>query len=180
MIDAMHHIRKAIIDRLTGNITHNGSPVSIYNVIPKNASYPLIRIYSVSSNEIDQNQTTFNSEILTRVEVVTRFSGDDGGELSANRLISDCLNLLRTRSDGYFDLSANGLKVYVVENNGITYLTDNFSDHTYHRAIMDLSVINKKPIGNGIITCLNMKQAKIRRKKGAEAADAVNSVLSQK
>ena len=47
-------------------------------------------------------------------------------------------------------------------------------------AIMDLSVINKKPIGNGIITCLNMKQAKIRIKKGAEAADAVNSVLLQK
>ena len=47
-------------------------------------------------------------------------------------------------------------------------------------AIMDLSVLNKKPIGNGIITCLNMKQAKARKKKGAEAADAVNSVLSQK
>jgi 6,7-dimethyl-8-ribityllumazine synthase len=47
-------------------------------------------------------------------------------------------------------------------------------------AIMDLSVTNKKPIGNGIITCLNKKQAKVRRKKGAEAADAVNSVLSQK
>ena len=46
-------------------------------------------------------------------------------------------------------------------------------------AIMDLSILNKKPIGNGIITCLNMKQAKVRRKKGAEAADAVNSVLSQ-
>ena len=47
-------------------------------------------------------------------------------------------------------------------------------------AIMDLSILNKKPIGNGIITCLNMSQAKIRRKKGAEAANAVNSVLSQK
>ena len=47
-------------------------------------------------------------------------------------------------------------------------------------AIMDLSVLNKKPIGNGIITCLSMKQAKVRRKKGTEAADAVNSVLSQK
>ena len=47
-------------------------------------------------------------------------------------------------------------------------------------AIMDLSILNKKPIGNGIITCLNMKQANVRRKKGAEAADAVNSVLSQK
>ena len=32
-------------------------------------------------------------------------------------------------------------------------------------AIMDLSVINKKPIGNGIITCLNMKQAKNSKKK---------------
>ncbi len=47
-------------------------------------------------------------------------------------------------------------------------------------AIMDLSIKNKKPIGNGIITCLNMDQAKIRRKKGKEAAVAVISVLSQK
>ncbi|MDA9753135.1 6,7-dimethyl-8-ribityllumazine synthase [Candidatus Pelagibacter sp.] len=47
-------------------------------------------------------------------------------------------------------------------------------------AIMDLSVIQKKPIGNGIITCLNMKQAKARKKKGAEAVTAVVSVLSQK
>ena len=47
-------------------------------------------------------------------------------------------------------------------------------------AIMDLSIINQKPIGNGIITCLNMRQAKTRKKKGAEAAQAVISVLSQK
>ena len=47
-------------------------------------------------------------------------------------------------------------------------------------AIMDLSTNNKKPIGNGIITCLNMLQAKARKKKGAEAAHAVISVLSQK
>tara|TARA_B100001093_G_scaffold373931_1_gene358941 strand:+ start:60 stop:449 length:390 start_codon:yes stop_codon:yes gene_type:complete len=47
-------------------------------------------------------------------------------------------------------------------------------------AIMDLSIINKKPVGNGIITCLNMRQAKARKKKGAEAAKAVISILSQK
>ena len=47
-------------------------------------------------------------------------------------------------------------------------------------AIMDLSIRNQKPIGNGIITCINMKQAKVRKKKGAEAAKAVISVLSQK
>ena len=45
-------------------------------------------------------------------------------------------------------------------------------------AIMKLSIDNKKPIGNGIFTCLNIKQAKARGKKGKEAAKAVISVLS--
>ena len=47
------------------------------------------------------------------------------------------------------------------------------------QAIMNISVEFKKPIGNGIITCLNTKQAKARSKKGKEAAKAVISVLSQ-
>ena len=47
-------------------------------------------------------------------------------------------------------------------------------------AIMDLSITSKKPIGNAIITCLNMTQAKARNMKGAEAAKAVKSILSQK
>tara|TARA_B100001057_G_scaffold148160_1_gene148096 strand:- start:114 stop:503 length:390 start_codon:yes stop_codon:yes gene_type:complete len=47
-------------------------------------------------------------------------------------------------------------------------------------AIMNLSIDSKKPIGNGVITCLNMSQAKARKKKGAEAAKAVISILSQK
>ena len=47
-------------------------------------------------------------------------------------------------------------------------------------AIMQLSVDHKKPIGNGIITALNNKQAfKRSSKKGGEAASAVISVLSQ-
>ena len=55
-----------------------------------------------------------------------------------------------------------------------------FISQTSTNAIMDLSINSKKPIGNGIITCLNMKQAIARKKKGAEAASAVISILSQK
>ena len=47
-------------------------------------------------------------------------------------------------------------------------------------AIMDLSITSKKPIGNAIITCLNMSQAKARKMKGAEAAKAIISILSLK
>ena len=49
-------------------------------------------------------------------------------------------------------------------------------------AIMDLSIRNKKPIGNGIITCLNMNQAIERadpneKNKGGEAVSAVLQIL---
>tara|TARA_B100000214_G_C23780528_1_gene541131 strand:- start:308 stop:694 length:387 start_codon:yes stop_codon:yes gene_type:complete len=46
-------------------------------------------------------------------------------------------------------------------------------------ALMQLSIDYKKPIGNGIITCLNKEQALIRsKKKGREAVRAVISVMS--
>ena len=54
-----------------------------------------------------------------------------------------------------------------------------FISHASTEGIMKLSIVNKKPIGNGIITCLNMRQAIARKKKGREAAQAVMSVLSQ-
>ena len=54
-----------------------------------------------------------------------------------------------------------------------------FISNAASQAIMNLSVDSKKPIGNGIITCLNMKQAKARSKKGKEAAKAVISILEQ-
>ena len=50
---------------------------------------------------------------------------------------------------------------------------------TTTEAIMKLSIDRKKPIGYGIITCLNMKQAIERKKKGKEAARTLISVLSQ-
>ena len=51
-------------------------------------------------------------------------------------------------------------------------------------SIMNISVKHKKPIGNGILTCLDKRQAKARSGsfnkvgKGTEAAKAVLSVLN--
>jgi len=55
--------------------------------------------------------------------------------------------------------------------------------------LISLSIKYKKPIGNGIITCLNMKQSfdrsmlggkKIFKNKGFESANAVLELLSDK
>ena len=54
-----------------------------------------------------------------------------------------------------------------------------FISYATTNAIMQLSINYKKPIGNGILTCLTMKQAKARKKKGIEASKAIISVLNQ-
>ena len=54
----------------------------------------------------------------------------------------------------------------------------NFISKAAINGIMKLSIKSKKPIGNGIITCLNKKQALARRKKGKEASRSVLSILN--
>lgn len=46
--------------------------------------------------------------------------------------------------------------------------------------LINLSITSKKPIGNGILTCFNSKQALARSDKGYEAAIAVLDVLNAK
>ena len=68
-----------------------------------------------------------------------------------------------------------------------------FISKTTFEGLMSLSIVNKKPIGNGIITSLNLEQAIQRsgtgefvlennkdKGKGKEAAKAIISVLFQK
>ena len=47
-----------------------------------------------------------------------------------------------------------------------------------HYGLMKISIENKKPIGNGVLTCLNKKQAIKRKNKGQEAAKAVHYLLT--
>ena len=130
MIEAIHFIRKAIIARLTNAITSNAAYVPVYNRVPNDASEPYIRVYSVDSTEVDQNSDTFMLECATRIEVVTSFIGDDGGELQANQIASDILTLIRTRSGNYFDLSSDGFNVYTCTNEGTSYLYEDGVEKT--------------------------------------------------
>tara|TARA_B100001057_G_scaffold401481_1_gene412980 strand:+ start:41 stop:430 length:390 start_codon:yes stop_codon:yes gene_type:complete len=54
-----------------------------------------------------------------------------------------------------------------------------FISKTTTEGIMQISISSKKPVGNGIITCLNMKQAILRMNKGKEAVKAALSILTQ-
>ena len=139
MLEAIHFIRRAIIEKINGNVKLNNVALPVYNKVPSSATPPYIMVYSVYNKEIDQNQTSLTMETLTRVEVITRFIGDDGGEIDCNLAISKILSLLRTRSANYLDLSDAGFNVYTSESKGVKYFTDYEKDHTYYRAILELS-----------------------------------------
>ena len=53
-----------------------------------------------------------------------------------------------------------------------------FISQAITNGIMQLSISNKKPIGNAVITCLDKEQAKMRIVKGEEAASAVLDLLN--
>tara|TARA_R110000822_G_scaffold5786_3_gene24726 strand:+ start:2321 stop:2758 length:438 start_codon:yes stop_codon:yes gene_type:complete len=139
MLEAIHLLRRGIIAKLTNSITLNGSIVPVYNRIPTDAIYPLIRVYGVSTNEADENQSSFITETITRIECITRFYSDTGGELDVNLMVSQCLQLIRTRSNDYVDLIADGFKVFTSVNEGVKYLENDLSDYTYFRAIIEIS-----------------------------------------
>ena len=65
------------------------------------------------------------------------------------------------------------------------------TDHYYFisqavtTALMNLSIQSKKPIGFGILTCNNLKQAKersstLKKNKGKEVASGIISILKNK
>ena len=139
MKDPIKYISQAMINALNGNISYNGANVPVYGRVPSSASEPYIKIYSVQTNEADQNADEFITETLTRIEVITAFDSDSGGELEVNTIVNDILVIIRTRSSGYFDLSSNDFHVYTCVNEGVTYLEDDRNDKTYFTSIIDIS-----------------------------------------
>ena len=141
MNEALHHIRQKYFLLLNNTIESNGSNVPAYNKVPSDATEPFIKIYSVGVSEVDQNQDSFNLECTTRIEVVTGFDGDSGGELDLNRIVDSVLNIIRKRSTNYIDLSSNNFSVYTTVINSISYFEDDLEDKSYFRAIIE--VVNR-------------------------------------
>jgi len=138
MNEAIHFIRQKIITLLTNAITVDGQAVPVYNKVPQNATEPFIKVYSVDTEEIDQNQTSFNIICTTRIDVVTSFVGDTGGELLSNQIVSSILNLVRTRSSGYVDLSSDGFNVYTSVLDKVKYIEDVDEDKTFYKGVITL------------------------------------------
>lgn len=137
---AGHFVRKAILSKLVGNINIGDGVLPIYGRVPDNATYPYALVRTEETSEIDQNQSTFISQVNTAIEIVTRYASDDGSALKAQQYANSILQVIRTRSANYMDLSNDGFKVYVQELSGITNIEEPYSDFYYYRTIINLNV----------------------------------------
>ena len=105
---------------------------------------------------------------------------------SAKKEIQNFFSIKVIRVPGVFEIPVV-ISKYINEYDGFISLACVIKGETPHfnfistsatDAIMKLSINHKKPIGNGIITCLNKEQAVKRSKtKGKEAAAAVYDLL---
>jgi len=139
MKEPIRYIRQKIFTLLNGNVSYGGSNVPVYNRVPSTQSEPYIIIYSVDTAQTNQNQTDFIVECITRIEVVTAFLSDDGGELQVNDIVESILELIKTSTTDFFDLSSNNFNVFTSNINGIAYSEENDNEKTYYRAIIDIA-----------------------------------------
>ena len=121
-------------------------------------------------------QSTWNSEITDKlcISAIEDFSKSGIKQIDTIKVpgsfeIPVAISRLVKKYDGFVAVGC----IIKGETNNFDLISQSVTD-----ALMYLSINHKKPIGNGIITCFNDKQANERRKKGAEAAAAVVNFFS--
>ncbi len=113
--------------------------IKLYNKVPSNVSYPFIRIYSQEERQIDNNNSRFMKDVITRLEVVHRNTTASGGELLNNSIVNQITSILLPNPGESLPITDYNISIYSTENLGITNFQDTFKDFTYHRSIIEIS-----------------------------------------
>lgn len=73
MIEVAHHIRKAYVDLLDGNLTLNGDNVNIYDELADDTDEDNYVILSTQTDSDTSNKHGFESDHTITIDIVTRF-----------------------------------------------------------------------------------------------------------
>ncbi len=127
----------------------------------------ILIVASNYNNEINNGLKSYALNQLKDQEWIKTFLIEVPGSFEIPSIIEKYIK----KFDGFIALGC----IIRGETNNFNLISKSITD-----ALMYLSIKHKKPIGNGLITCFNKKQALARRKKGKEAALAVQKILSIK
>ena len=108
MKDVGELIRTKLFQRLTGSLTYDGNPVTVYDSagVLAGASEPYVLLSTFVSTELGEgSKESYGQEVSVLIEVCTRFDNSYGGKKMADVISNQVTELVRTRQDGYLDLS---------------------------------------------------------------------------
>ena len=108
MKDVGELIRQKLYERLSGAIVIDLQEVRVYDSasVLANAIEPYILLSTFVSTELGEgSKQAYGQEVSVLIEVGTRFDNSFGGKLLSDRISNEVMELVRTRQDGYLDLS---------------------------------------------------------------------------
>jgi hypothetical protein len=108
MKDVGELIRQKLYERLNGAIVIDLQEVRVYDSasVLAEAYEPYILLSTFVSTELGEgSKQSYGQEVSVLIEVGTRFDNSYGGKLLSDRISNEVMELVRTRQDGYLDLS---------------------------------------------------------------------------
>ena len=108
MKDVGELIRTKLFQRLTGSLTYDGNPIIVYDSagVLAGASEPYVLLSTFISTELGEgSKQAYGQEVSVLIEICTKFDNSYGGKKMADVISNQVMELVRTRQDGYLDLS---------------------------------------------------------------------------
>lgn len=108
MKDVGQLIRTKVYDRLFGVLEYNNQAIPVYDSagVPANASQPYVLLSSFNATELlEGSKQSYGQELSLLIEVCMKFDNSYGGKIVCDNIANQITELIRTRQDGYLDLS---------------------------------------------------------------------------
>lgn len=108
MKDVGQLIRTKVYDRLFGVLEYNSQAIPVYDSagVPANASQPYVLLSTFSATELlEGSKQSYGQEISLLIEVCMKFDNSYGGKIICDNISNQITELIRTRQEGYLDLS---------------------------------------------------------------------------
>tara|TARA_Y100001937_G_C7113160_1_gene328795 strand:+ start:328 stop:756 length:429 start_codon:yes stop_codon:yes gene_type:complete len=122
-------LQQAYYSTLNGNVSYGGSNVPVFDVVPPTQDYPYIQLVNTTISS-QGTKSSFMTEAIVDVDVVTGFEGAFGGKSQAFDIGDTVTGLIVTRAQSYFSLS--GFHCFISELDSSAILEEFSETHTLY------------------------------------------------
>ena len=96
MKDSGEQLQTEYYRLLSGNITYDGVTIPVYDIIPRKAEYPYIKILDRTAVDLS-TKTSLGQEVTQTLQIVARFNHGIGSRKGIYNIGADIISIIRDR-----------------------------------------------------------------------------------